>query len=61
MKFCEIIPYIRKGYKARMKDWKEAYIYYDNSVKGLVLQSMECFPFCPDFDSFLAEDWIEVI
>lgn len=60
MKFCDIIPYIRKGSKARMKDWKESFIYFDQSIKGLVIHSMDCFPFTPDFDSFLAEDWITI-
>jgi hypothetical protein len=60
MKFCDIIPYIRKGSKAKMKQWKESFIYFDNSTKGLVIHSMECFPFTPDFDSFLAEDWITI-
>ncbi len=58
MKFCNIIPYLQQGAMARMDSWKEAWIYYDGSSKGLVVHSMDEFPFIPDFESFTAQDWI---
>ena len=60
MTFCEIIPFLQKGCKAWLCDWKDSYIYLDNSTKSLVLYRMEMFPFIPDFESFVAHDWIEV-
>jgi len=60
MKFCDIISFICKGSKAKMKDWKESFIYFDASIRGLVIHTMDCFPYIPDFDSFLADDWITV-
>ena len=60
MSFCEIIPYLQKGIKAKMESWDDGYIYYDQSSKGLLIQTMMVFQFLPDFASFVAEDWIEV-
>ena len=57
--FCEIIPFLVKGSKARLKDWsQDMFIFLDMSTKSLAVQSMEIFPFLPDFVSFVAEDWI---
>lgn len=61
MKFCDIIDSLVRGSKARREDWQDMYIYYDNSIKGIALKSMESLPFTPDFESFVAQDWIEVI
>lgn len=57
--FCEIIPFLKDGKKAHMKDWKDSYIFYDASSAKLVLHMMDSFPFVPGFDSFVATDWIE--
>lgn len=57
-KFYDIILYLQQGAKARMKDWKESYIYLDNTMKGLAIHSMDIFPFTPDFESFTAQDWV---
>lgn len=59
-KFYDIIPYLQKGLKAYMKDWKESYIYLDPTIKGLAIHSMEVFPFTLDFNSFVSEDWVVV-
>ncbi len=59
-KFCDIIPYLQKGYKAKLKNWKAMFIYLDQSIKGLVVNSMDIFPFTPQFDDFLAQDWVEI-
>lgn len=58
--FCDIIPLLYQGKKAKLADWKHAYIYLDRETKQLVLYSMEMFPFIPEFEAFSAEDWIEV-
>ncbi len=60
MSFCDIIPYLQRGAKAWMKDWVEMYIYLDFSTKSLVVNSMDTFPFAIDFNSFVAEDWVEI-
>lgn len=60
MNFCDIIPYLQKGGKAKMRDWKEMFIYLDQSIKSLVVNSMDVFPFTPQFDDFVAQDWVEI-
>ena len=57
--FCEIVPFLTNGAKARMTDWKDAFIYLDKTTGKLTLHMMEGFPFMPGFDSFTATDWIE--
>lgn len=57
-KFCDIIPYLQQGSKAKLKEWKEMFIYLDQSMKGLVVNSMDIFPFTPQFDDFVAQDWV---
>ncbi|MCF1193181.1 DUF2829 domain-containing protein [Mangrovimonas sp. AS39] len=59
-KFCDIIPFLQQGKHARLKDWNNMYIYLDRQNKMLVVHSMEVLPFVPDFDSFVAQDWIEL-
>lgn len=58
--FCEIIPFLQNGSKARMKHWNDSFIYLDQSEKILVIHSMDIFPFTPQFHDFAAEDWIEL-
>ena len=60
-RFCDIVPLLNKGSKARMKGWwKEMFIYLDAQSQSLVLRSMESIPYMPEFTDFLAEDWIEI-
>lgn len=59
-KFCDIIPYLQQGSKAKLKEWKEMFIYLDQTVKGLVVNSMDIFPFTPQFNDFVAQDWVEI-
>ena len=59
-KFCDIIPYLQKGAKAKLKEWREAHIFLDPSSHELLLHSMEQFPYLPDFPSFVAEDWMVI-
>lgn len=59
-KFCDIIPFLQKGAKAKLKDWEECFIYLDVQSKSLVLHAMESIPFVPNFESFAAQDWIEI-
>lgn len=58
--FCDVIPLLQKGEKAKLKEWVNTYIYLDPSNKMLVIHSMDVQPFIPDFDSFIAQDWIEL-
>lgn len=57
-KFCDIIPFLQQGVKAKLKDWKEMFIYLDQGSKAMVVHSMDAFPFVPDFESFVAQDWM---
>tara|TARA_R110000868_G_scaffold336890_1_gene597820 strand:+ start:65 stop:439 length:375 start_codon:yes stop_codon:yes gene_type:complete len=59
-KFCDIIGYLQQGARARLNEWKEAFIYLDSTDKVLVINSMEIFPFTPQFSDFVAQDWIEL-
>jgi hypothetical protein len=59
-KFCDIISYLQQGSKAKLKEWKEMFIYLDKSIKCLVVNSMDVFPFTPQFDDFVAQDWVEI-
>jgi len=60
LNFCDIILFLLKGARARMKDWTDTYIFLDNNTKSMMIQSMIIFPFTPDFESFVAEDWVVV-
>lgn len=60
-KFSDIIPYLYQGRKAWLSDWtKEMWIYYGAIEKYLIIRQMKSFPYAPDFDSFMAEDWLVV-
>lgn len=58
--FCEIIPFLITGSKARLKESTENYIYYDQTDKMLIIRMMEVFPHRPEFDDFLANDWVVI-
>lgn len=58
--FCEIIPSLLDGKKARLTEWTDMFIYYDYSAKTIIVSLMDVFPFTPDFSSFVAEDWITI-
>lgn len=60
MKFCDIIPFLMDGNRAAMADWKHSYIFLDKQSRSLIVHSMEIFPFNIEFESFVAEDWIEL-
>ncbi len=55
--FCDIIMPLIQGAKARFKEWNTDFIYLDKATKALVIHSMDEFPFIPDFESFVAQDW----
>lgn len=59
-KFCDIISYLQQGARARLNEWKESFIYLDPTDKVLVVNSMEIFPFTPQFSDFVAQDWVEI-
>lgn len=58
--FCDIIYLLQMGYKAKLKEWKDSYIYLDPTDKVLAISSMEVFPFMPQFSDFIAEDWVKL-
>lgn len=59
-KFCDIIDALRKGSKAKLKPWADAYIFYDRNSKELVMHHLQNTNFVPDFESILSNDWIEL-
>ena len=59
-RFYDIIPMLQQGLKAKLESWIDMYIYLDKSTKSLVVHSMDVMPFIPDFESFVAQDWIEL-
>ena len=50
---------LNDGKKAHMADWKDSFIFLDKPTGKLVLHMMDSFPFVPEFESFMATDWIE--
>lgn len=60
MNFCDIIPYLQKGKRAKMTDWNDSYIFLDPTTGHLVLFRMDVFDFIPGFEAFTAQDWMTV-
>lgn len=60
-KFYDIISDLKSGKKARMKDWKESYIYFDHTIKNIALHTIERSHPVIDFSLLIAEDWIEIL
>lgn len=60
MQFFDLIPHLKSGAKAYLKDWKDAYIYADSSTKSLLINTVNEHPVYPDLESLMAEDWIEI-
>ncbi len=58
-KFCDIITPLTQGKTAKQKDWN-GFIYFDPNGKQLIFSCMEAFPYSPDFESFVATDWMTV-
>ncbi len=58
IRFCDIIEPLRNGSKAKLKGWVYSFIFLDG--KDLYIRTMENIPYHIDFDSFYAEDWIEI-
>jgi hypothetical protein len=60
-KFYDIISQLQDGKKCHPKEWKEdCFIYFDQTLQGLALRTMEMFPFSVEFSSFMAQDWVEL-
>jgi len=60
MPFSDIIPHLQKGAKARMEHWENSYIYADTQTKSILLNTISQVPFREDFESLMANDWIEI-
>ncbi|HHF7341028.1 TPA: hypothetical protein ACPSKZ_000705 [Legionella anisa] len=60
MKFVDIIPLLQAGGCAKMREWKDSYIYFDRQEGRLILRAMEQFQFMPEFEAFVAEDWVVI-
>ena len=56
--FYDVIPFLQQGFKAKMASWDNSCIYLDG--QSLVLSTVECFPYMPSFNDFIAEDWVVV-
>lgn len=62
LSFCDIIPYLQKGSRVRLKEWEDEskFLYLDKQTRSLVVHRIDEFVYNPEFSAFLAEDWIEV-
>lgn len=56
--FHEIVSFLQQGFRVRLKDWVNSYIFFDKSAQVLVIQTMDIFPFSPNFENFIKEDWM---
>ena len=56
--FSDIIPFVQSGLRARLKSWNGSFIFLDKAANFLVLSSNGEFLFTPDFNSFIATDWV---
>lgn len=59
-KFCDIVPKLINGSRAKLAEWSGAFIYLDPSERVLVISAMDVFPFMPQFGDFVAEDWVQI-
>lgn len=57
-KFHEIIDPLMKGKSAYKEEWKDNYIYYDETFCSIGLFSMDNMKYTPTFESFTATDWV---
>jgi hypothetical protein len=51
---------LQQGFKARLSSWNDAYIFLQKQTNTLAFYTMEVFPFIPNFESFVENDWIEL-
>jgi len=58
--FPEIIPYLMNGRMAKRADWVDSRIFMDEFRKSIVYRRREIALFTPHFESFIANDWIEL-
>lgn len=58
--FPSAINLLMSGSKARLKEWKDCYIYFSSKENMLMLRSMTAFPYTPIVLDFLASDWMVV-
>jgi len=57
-KFYEVIDHLLQGKKAYLEEWKDNYIYYDETFNSIGLFSLQNFKYTPAFESFTAIDWV---
>jgi hypothetical protein len=65
-KFYDIISQLQDGKKCHPKEWKEdCFIYFDQTLQGLALRTMEMFPFLSRVQLFhgarLGRSWHEAL
>lgn len=58
--FYDIIDYLKEGKTAKLMNWKNEYIKYDRNDKQLSQFRMAEFTYIPEFEAFVAEDWVEL-
>lgn len=56
--FYDIIPFLSAGGKAKLKDWKESFIYLDKTTSNIISHSMDVRPYVPNFQAFISQDWV---
>jgi len=58
--FCDLIPHLKSGAKARLSSWEDSYICIDNESKFIVFKSIVECNFREDLESLVAEDWMVI-
>lgn len=58
--FYDLIPFLQKGRRAKLKDWVDSWIKYDVSSRCIVYEYRHNRPYFPPFEAFTATDWITV-
>lgn len=60
-RFCDVIEYLGRGLKVKLKEWKEQFISVDENTRDIILHQIEPYFFTPTYQDFLAQDWMEVL
>ena len=56
--FSEIMDYLIRGFKAKLKEWQDMYIYFCPTDRQLILSRHAYNCYTPIIDDFIAQDWI---
>lgn len=55
--FLDLIPFLKKGYKARRRGHPNQHLFYDREIQDLVSTHYETQDFTLNFEAISAKDW----